>query len=72
MRPKTHVDDTKNKQGECFADFILEYKMIVVSGRVTPEFDDFTSKGPSFVEYICVPQDWISKCINFRFKILMI
>ena len=38
MRPKIHVDDMKNKQGECFADLILEYKMFVVN-----EFDDFTS-----------------------------
>ena len=40
--------------------------MCVVNGRVTPEFDDFTSKGTSVVDYICVPQDCIDNCIKFQ------
>ena len=56
----------KNRHGESFIHFLLECKLCIVNGRVSPEFDNFTSKGRSVVDYICVQHNCIDKCIAFR------
>ena len=60
------LDEDKNRHGESFIDFLLECKLRIVNGRVSPEFDNFTSKGRSAGDYICVQHNCIDKCIAFR------
>ena len=43
-------------------DFLLESKMCITNGRITPELDDFTSKERSVVDYIIVPHDMLLQC----------
>ena len=43
ISPRVYMDLIKNKHGECFTEFLLESKLSIVNGRITPEFDSFTS-----------------------------
>ena len=45
---------------------MMACKVRVVNFQVTPEFGDFTSRGKSFVDCICVPQDFIDNGIKFQ------
>ncbi len=63
------IDSAKNKHGDAFLDFLIESKMCVLNGRVTPEFDNFTCvspKGSSVVDYIAVSHDNIYNCNYFK------
>ena len=66
MIPRKIINEDKNRHGESFIDFLLECKLCIVNGRVSPEFENFTSKGRSVVDYICVQHNCIDKCIAFR------
>ena len=44
------IDKEKNKHDEALIDFLLERKMCVLNGRISTEFDDYTSKGTSVVD----------------------
>ena len=60
------MDNVKNAHGESLIDFLLESKMVVLNGRVTPEFDNFTSvsvKGRAVVDYILSPQSSV-ECVR--------
>ena len=39
------MDREKNKHGEVLIGFLLVSKMCVLNARISPEFDDYTSKG---------------------------
>ena len=63
--PRVCIDDVKNKHGESFVDFLIESKLCITNGRITPELDNFTSissKGRAVVEYIAVSQDCLYRC----------
>ena len=66
MTPRKILDEDKKRHGESFIDLLLECKLCIVNGRVSPECDNFTSKGRSIVDYICVQHNCIDKCIAFR------
>ena len=38
------IDSSKNKHGEALIDFLLETKMCITNGRISPELNGFTSK----------------------------
>ena len=62
------IDEVKNQHGSCFIDFLLESKMCLVNGRISPENNDFTNvskKGKSVVDYIVVPHENLSSCVHF-------
>ena len=62
------IDEVKNQHGSCFIDFLLESKMCLVNGRISPENNDFTNvskKGKSLVDYIVVPHENLSSCVHF-------
>ena len=57
------------KHGESFLEFLKNANSIVVNGRITPEYNDYTSvtvKGKSVVDYITVPIDSIEYCKKFE------
>ena len=61
------IDSVKNPHGESFVDFLLESRMCITNGRVTPEFDDFTSvstKGRAVVDYIAASQECVQNCVK--------
>jgi len=63
------LDETVNKHGDVFRDFLLESNMCVLNGRVTPQFNNFTSvsvKGSSVVDYIAVPHHTLNICKIFK------
>ena len=67
-----HIDGTIeckgryiNEYGESFVDFMLESKMCIVNSRVTAGNDDFTSKGLSVVDHICLPHECVTNCVHF-------
>ena len=66
------LDKSKNKHGQEMLDFLSEAAMCVCNGRVTPEFDNYTfvhTRGKSVIDYIAVPFDFISHCIEFKVNI---
>ena len=61
------IDDSCNKHGHDFIDFLVEAKFCALNGRFGPG-DNYTSisrKGRAVVDYICVPHDTFSHCTNF-------
>ena len=67
--PRQILDKNVNKHGESFLEFLKNANSIVVNGRITPEYNDYTSvtvKGKSVVDYIAVPIDSIEYCKKFK------
>ena len=67
--PKRQVlDSNTNAHGEALLEFLKEGKLCVVNGRVTPNYDNFTSisgRGKAVVDYILTPHsnlEQITKC----------
>ena len=66
LPPRVCIDAVKNPHGESFVDFLLESEMCITNGRVTPEFDEFTSvstKGRAVIDYIAVSQECVQNCV---------
>ena len=36
----------------------------MLNARISPEFDDYTSKGTSVVDYFTTPHDSVDKCVK--------
>ena len=69
LGPREVLDSAKNGHGDSFVDFLHETKMCVINGRVTPQFDDYTSissKGRAVVDYVCVPHEMLNICSEFK------
>ena len=69
--PVRQVIDNKhvNQHGKCLVDFLIESKLCIFKGRISPENNDYTnlsSRGTSVVDYIIVPHDKISCLEIFR------
>lgn len=63
------IDFTKNRHSESFAEFLREAKLCVLNGRISPEYDNFTSistKGKAVVDYIFTPQSNIELFNSFE------
>ena len=60
ISPRTVIDKTANQQGERLLTFINDIKGCVINGRVSPEYDNFTSiaphKGSAVVDYFITRQ----------------
>ena len=71
LRSRVTIDPTTNRHGDAFVEFLHESKMCVLNGRVTPEFDNFTSistRGSAVVDYIAVPHSTFDLCTDFRIR----
>ena len=65
ISPRKSIDQTVNGHGNVFIEFLLESKLCVLNGRVTPQSDDFTfvsTRGKSVVDFIAVPHENIVLC----------
>jgi hypothetical protein len=62
------IDDISNKHGDCLIEFCKDSKFVILNGRVTPNYDNYTCisyKGKSVVDYILCPQAEVIHCKNF-------
>ena len=70
INSRTVLDKTKNKHGTVLLDFLMDAKMCVCNGRVSPEFDNFTfvepNRGSSVVDYFIVPIECYDKCVKLQ------
>ncbi len=63
------LDKTTNNHGDSLLEFLMDTKMCIVNGRITPENNDYTfisTRGKSVVDYFIVPTDMLNKCIKFE------
>ena len=44
--PRTNPDQTKNNHGDCFIEFLKSNRALILNGRITPEFNNFTYTTP--------------------------
>ncbi len=59
ITPRRVLDNVSNKHGDALLEFLLSSKMCLLNGRVTPEYDNYTSistKGSAVVDYCAVPR----------------
>ena len=57
----------KNKHGSNLLELLIDAKLCVVNGRISPEFDNFTcisTKGKSVVDYFIVPHMNLINCVK--------
>ena len=68
VAPREILDKYVNQHGKCLIDFLLEAKMCILNGRISPENNDYTSKstkGISVVDYFIEPHSNLSCFENF-------
>ena len=66
---RTNVDDVKNSHGDSFITFLKDTRSVILNGRVTPEFNNFTfvtSRGASVPDYMICPIENLNNCDEFR------
>ncbi len=69
MYQRQILDEVKNTHGEVFLDFLLEANICIPNGRITLQFDNYTSvsvKGKSVVDYCAVPHRNWGLCKSFK------
>ena len=67
--PRTVIDKTKNNHGLSLLEFLNDVKMCVLNGRITPEYDNFTSisvKGSSVVDYFITNHTSLKYCKEMK------
>ena len=60
-----NLDTKKNSHGECFLTFLKDNRALILNGRVTPQFNNFTfvsTRGRSVPDYIFCPIDNLHYC----------
>ena len=63
------LDESKNKHGDAFTEFLLESKMCIINGRIDVGSDDFTSlskKGKAVVDYFFCPHSNLEAIQKFK------
>ena len=70
--PRTNIDNFKNSHDESFITFLKDNRAIILNGRVTPQFNNYTfatPRGASVPDYMFCPIDNLN---NFeQFKVLL-
>ena len=70
VTPRSNPDQCKNAHGNCFLTFLRENRSIILNGRVTPEFDNFTfispNRGSSVPDYQFCPLDQLKYCTSMK------
>ena len=67
------IDLDKNKHGETLIEFLIESKMVILNGRVTPNLDNYTSvssKGVAVVDYLLATQNSIDICSKCEVRLI--
>ena len=67
------IDDIKTGHCVSFLEFIKDTNMCVLNGRLTPEYDNFTSvstRGRAVVDYIMVPHECYARCQSMHVDLM--
>ena len=65
--------DIKNNHGNCFVEFIKSNRALILNGRVTPQYNNFTyvtARGNSVPDYLFTPMDNLSKCKEVKIHLM--
>ena len=66
---RSNPDQIKNHHGEAFLTFLKDSRNIILNGRITPQYNDFTfvtSRGCSVPDYIFSPVEHLQFCKEMR------
>ena len=69
VQPRTNPDKIKNSHGDCFISFLKDNRTVILNGRVTPHFNNYTfvsTRGVSVPDYIICPVDNLTNCEQFK------
>ncbi len=69
ISPRQPLDHVHNPHGECLINFLKDTGYAVINGRITSEFDNFTSissKGTAIVDYVCCRHENMSNVIECK------
>ena len=67
--PRVNLDQNKNSHGDSFLSFLKDTRTIILNGRVTPEYNNFTfvtPRGASVPDYIICPVDNLYNCESIK------
>ena len=67
--PRNNPDQIKNSHGNSFITFLKENRSIILNGRVTPEFNNYTyvtQRGCSVPDYLFCPVDHLTFCREMK------
>ena len=71
---RNNPDKTKNAHGDCFLTFLKENRSLILNGRITPQFNNFTfvspQRGSSVPDYMFCPTEHLEYCTEV--KVLLI
>ena len=63
--PRINVDNIQNSHGDSFITFLKDNRTIILNGRVTPQYNNFTfvtPRGASVPDYMICPLDNLRNC----------
>jgi hypothetical protein len=66
------LDEIKSGHANALLDFMKDNKMVMLNGRVTPEFDNYTSvsaRGSAVVDYIMTAQTSVNQCKQMKVEL---
>lgn len=66
---RQNPDNAKNAHATSFITFLKDNRSIILNGRVTPEFNNYTfvsTRGCSVPDYIFCPVDNLQNCVNVK------
>ena len=67
------IDNVKAGHSEYLIDFLKDARCIIMNGRITPEFDNYTCvspRGKSVVDYFIIPHDQSHSCSEFKVELV--
>ena len=67
--PKSNPDLVKNSHGDCFITFLKDTRSVILNGRVTPQYNNFTfvsTRGSSVPDYMYCPVDQLESCTEMK------
>ena len=68
IAPRVTFDKVANRHGKELIEFLIESKMCLCNGRISPEKDNYTiihPRGKSVIDYIIVPHSFFRKLQGF-------
>ena len=67
--PRNNPDQIKNSHADSFITFLKDNRSIILNGRVTPQFNDYTfvtQRGCSVPDYLFCPVDHLTFCSEMK------
>ena len=69
VSPRTNLDNVKNSHGDSFITFLKDNRTVMLNGRITPQYNNFTfvtPRGASVPDYMICPAENLHSCIEFK------